>query len=292
MITTIAAAHIKNFDSMASLAAAKAEILGGVEKGGVAILPFDNDYYDMLAATAKTHHIKVLSFSAEGRKEADSHVERAKLHAACSCVSANICGHAVTYKIGAPGVHLVANSLAVLTAANAAGADLALAALSLADQDGLAGRGARYRLGPEDAPIILIDESYNANPTSMAAALKTLSLAPRKGRGRHIAVLGDMAELGEAAAQLHADLAAHTEAADIDLVITCGALMQNLHDALPAGRLGTHAENHEAALSILRHELHGDDVVMVKGSHASHMGLVVDGLIELLSDAKQQKGAL
>jgi UDP-N-acetylmuramoyl-tripeptide--D-alanyl-D-alanine ligase len=292
IITTIAAAHIENFDSMASLAAAKAEILGGVEKGGVAILPFDNDYYDMLAKTAKTHHVKVLSFSAEGRKEADSHVQRAKLHAACSCVSANICGHAVTYKIGAPGVHLVANSLAVLTAANAAGADLALAALSLADQDGLAGRGARYRLGPEDAPIILIDESYNANPTSMAAALKTLSLAPRKGRGRHIAVLGDMAELGEAAAQLHADLAAHTEAADIDLVITCGALMQNLHDALPAGRLGTHAENHEAALSILRHELHGDDVVMVKGSHASHMGLVVDGLIELLSDAKQQKGAL
>ena len=292
IVTTIAAAHIENFDSMADLAAAKAEILTGIEKGGTAILPFDNDYFDLLAATAKTHQVNMLSFSVEGRVDADSHIERAKLHESCSCVTANICAQAVTYKIGAPGIHQVANSLAVLTAVHLAGADLALAALSLAEQDGLDGRGARYRLGGDEVSVTLIDESYNANPTSMAAALDTLGLSPRKGQGRRIAVLGDMAELGEGAAHLHGDLAAKVDAADIDLVITCGALMQNLHDALPAGRLGMHADNHRDALSILRRELHGNDVVMVKGSNASRMGLVVDGLIDMLSEIQQQKGAL
>ena len=291
IITTIAAAHIENFDSMASLAAAKAEILGGIEAGGTAILPFDSEYFDMLAATTKQHEINMLSFSADGRSDADSHVERAKLHEACSCVTANICAQTVTYKIGAPGIHQVANSLAVLSAVHVAGADLALAALSIAEQDGLAGRGARYRLGEDDAPVTLIDESYNANPTSMAAALETLSLTPRKGQGRRIAVLGDMAELGDGAAQLHGDLADKADAADIDLVITCGALMQNLHKALPRGRLGLHADNHQDALSILRRELRGDDVVMVKGSNTSRMGLVVDGLIDMLSETRHQKEA-
>ena len=292
IITTIAAAHIENFDSMAALAAAKAEILAGIEKHGTAILPFDNDYFDMLAAKTKDHEINMLSFSAEGRADADSHIERAKLHETCSCVTANICGQAVTYKTGAPGIHQVANSLAVLTAVIIAGADLALAALSLAEQDGLAGRGARYRLGDDNAPVTLIDESYNANPTSMAAALETLSLTPRKRQGRRIAVLGDMAELGDVAVQLHSDLADKADAADIDLVITCGALMQNLHNALPTGRLGMHADNHHEALSILRRELHRDDVVMVKGSNASRMGLVVDGLIDMLSETEQQTGVL
>jgi UDP-N-acetylmuramoyl-tripeptide--D-alanyl-D-alanine ligase len=291
IITTIAAAHIENFDSMEALAAAKAEILSGVESGGSAVLPFDNAYFDALRKEAEAQALNIVSFSAEGRDGADISVNRAKLHATCSCVTAMMGTQAVTYKIGAPGIHLVANSLAVLSAVQLVGADLALAALSLAEHDGLAGRGARYRLGADDAPITLIDESYNANPTSMAAALETLGLVPRKGRGRRIAVLGDMAELGDAAADLHAALADKTESADIDLVITCGTLMQHLHNALPPGRIGAHADSHTAALGILRDELHDDDVVMVKGSNASRMGLVVEGLIDLLTDTPQQKEA-
>lgn len=288
IITTIAAAHIENFASMKALAAAKAEILGGVEAGGTAILPFDNAYFDMLAEQAAHHKLRVLSFSADGQAEADNYVTRAKLHAACSCVTATINAQPVTYKIGAPGVHLVANSLAVLSAVENAGADLALAALSLAEHDGMAGRGARIRLGDDTASITLIDESYNANPTSMAAALQTLGLAPRINKGRRIAVLGDMAELGEDAPQLHAAIADKVEAADIDLVISCGALMNNLNKALPPGRIGVHVNDHAAALDILRDELRSDDVVMVKGSNASRMGLVVDGLIEALSDTHQE----
>ena len=291
IITTIAAAHIENFDSMEALAAAKAEILSGIESGGSAVLPFDNGYFDMLRQQAEARAVNVVSFSVEGRDGADNCVNRAKLHATCSCVTALIGEQAVTYKIGAPGIHLVANSLAVLSAVQLVNADLALAALSLAEHDGLAGRGARYRLGADDAPITLIDESYNANPTSMAAAIETLGLSPRKGRGRRIAVLGDMAELGDDAPQLHAALADKTESADIDLVITCGTLMQHLHNALPPGRIGAHADSHADALSILRDELQNDDVVMIKGSNASRMGLVVEGLIDLLSDVPQQKEA-
>jgi UDP-N-acetylmuramoyl-tripeptide--D-alanyl-D-alanine ligase len=291
IITTIAAAHIENFPSMEALAAAKAEILSGVESGGSAVLPFDNAYFDALRKEAEAQALNIVSFSAEGRDGADNRVNRAKLHATCSCVTAMMGAQPVTYKIGAPGIHLVANSLAVLSAVQLVGADLALAALSLAEHDGMAGRGARYRLGFDNAPITLIDESYNANPTSMAAALETLGLIPRKGRGRRIAVLGDMAELGDDAPQLHAALADKTESADIDLVITCGALMQHLHNALPPGRIGAHAEDHEAALKILRDELQDDDVVMIKGSNASRMGLVVEGLIDLLTDTPQQKEA-
>ena len=291
IITTIAAAHIENFPSMEALAAAKAEILSGIEAGGSAVLPFDNAYFEMLQNRAEAHDVHVVSFSAEGRDGADNRVNRAKLHATCSCVTAMIGAQPVTYKIGAPGIHLVANSLAVLSVVQLVGADLALAALSLAEHDGLAGRGARYRLGADEAPITLIDESYNANPTSMAAALETLGLVPRKGRGRRIAVLGDMAELGDDAPHLHAALADKTESADIDLVITCGALMQHLHNALPPGRIGAHADSHEAALNILRDELQNDDVVMIKGSNASRMGLVVEGLIDLLTDTPQQKEA-
>ena len=291
IITTIAAAHIENFPSMEALAAAKAEILSGVESGGSAVLPFDNPYFNALRKEAEAQELNIISFSAEGRDRADNRVNRAKLHATCSCVTAMMGEQPVTYKIGAPGIHLVANSLAVLSAVQLVGADLALAALSLVEHDGLAGRGARYRLGADNARITLIDESYNANPTSMVAALEILGLTPRKGRGRRIAVLGDMAELGDSSPQLHAALADKTESADIDLVITCGTLMQYLHNALPPGRIGAHAENHEAALKILRDELQNDDVVMIKGSNASRMGLVVEGLIDLLTDTPQQKEA-
>ncbi len=292
IITTIAAAHIENFASMEALAAAKAEILSGVESGGSAVLPFDNAYLDVLRKEAEAQALNIVSFSAEGHEAADNRINRVKLHATCSCVTALMGAQAVTYKIGAPGIHLVANSLAVLSAVQLVGADLALAALSLAEHDGLAGRGARYRLGADDAPITLIDESYNANPTSMAAALETLGLTPRKGRGRRIAVLGDMAELGDDAQQLHAALADKTESADIDLVITCGTLMEHLHNALPAGRIGAHTDSHAAALNILQNELQDDDVVMIKGSNASRMGLVVEGLIGLLTDTSRQKEAL
>lgn len=278
VITEIGTAHIEHFPNMTALAEAKAEILGGLAQDGVAILPADNDYYPVLAAAAQKHGARIAGFSPKGDTAMAAYVSLAKLHDRCSCVTASVSGHEVTYKIGAAGAHLVANSLAVLLAAEAAGADFALAALSLADNEGLSGRGQRFQLGTEEAPIALIDESYNANPTSMAAALTTLGLVPRLGRGRRIAILGDMAELGDDAAQLHVGLAEHIEAADIDLVVTCGALMRHLHNHLPPGRMGPHVDTPDQAVEILQRDMRANDVLMVKGSNASGMSEVVTAL--------------
>lgn len=278
IITTIGTAHIEHFPNMTALAEAKAEIIGGLEKGGLAILPADNEHYPVLAEAAKAHGARIAGFSAtmsEGGDDVAAYVTTVKLHERCSCVAASISGHDVTYKIGAAGAHLVANSLAVLLAAEAAGADFALAALSLAENEGLSGRGQRFALGTEEAPITLIDESYNANPTSMAAALTVLGLVPRLGRGRRIAVLGDMAELGDDAVTMHIALAENIEAADIDLVLTCGPLMRHLHNHLPPGRMGPHVDTPQEAAEILQRDMRANDVIMVKGSNASGMTDVV-----------------
>lgn len=278
IITEIGTAHIEHFPNMTALAEAKAEIIGGLEKGGLAILPADNDYYPVLENAAKAHGARIAGFSVnspDGNAKALAYVTNAKLHESCSCVTAIISEHEVTYKIGAAGAHLVANSLAILLAAEAAGADFALAALSLADNEGLSGRGQRFRLGTDEAPVALIDESYNANPTSMAAALTTLGLVPRLGRGRRIAVLGDMAELGDDAVNMHIAVAADIEAADIDLVLTCGPLMRHLHNHLPPGRMGPHVDTPTEAAEILQRDMRANDVIMVKGSNASGMADVV-----------------
>ena len=278
IITTIGTAHIENFADMTALARAKAEIFSGLVERGTAILPRDNAHYEALKQAAGKAH--VIAFSAEGDPQAQAMTAQVKLHDTCSCVTAHILGQDVIYKIGTPGAHHVANSLAVLAAVQNAGADLALAALSLADHEGLSGRGRRYRLGEDEAAITLIDESYNANPTSMAAALKALGLAPRLGRGRRIAVLGDMAELGKDAPALHAALAQTIEQADIDLVLTCGELMVHLHNHLPPGRMGPHVGTTEEMMESLNRDLRANDVVMVKGSHSSGMGKLVDALLE------------
>ncbi len=278
VITEIGTAHIEHFPSMTALAEAKAEILGGLAQDGVAILPADNAYYPVLEAAAQKHGARIAGFSSKGNTAMAAYVSLAKLHDRCSCVTATVSGHEVTYKIGAAGAHLVANSLAVLLAAEAAGADFALAALSLADNEGLSGRGQRFQLGTQEAPIVLIDESYNANPTSMAAALTTLGLVPRLGRGRRIAILGDMAELGDDAAHLHVGLAEHIEAADIDLVLTCGPLMRHLHNHLPPGRMGPHVDTPLQAVEVLQRDMRANDVLMVKGSNASGMRDVVTAL--------------
>ncbi len=287
IVTTIGTAHIENFENMTALARAKAEIFSGLVEGGAAILPRDNEYYDELKQGAG--QARIIDFSAEGNAQAQAFTAQVKLHEACSCVTAHILAQEVIYKIGTPGAHHVANSLAVLAAVQNAGADLALAALSLADHEGLSGRGRRYAIGEVEAQITLIDESYNANPTSMAAALNTLGLAPRLGRGRRVAVLGDMAELGKDAPALHASLAENIEQADIDLVLTCGDLMMHLHNHLPPGRMGPHVGTPDEIMEILHRDLRANDVVMVKGSNSSGMGKVVDAL--LASSAAQIKQA-
>jgi len=193
-------------------------------------------------------------------------------------VQAHILGHDVTYKLGAPGRHVVDNSLGVLAAAQLMGADLALSALALADLKAPAGRGERITLDVPGGAVLLIDESYNANPTSMRAALALLGQVQAKEMGRRIAVLGDMLELGPEGATLHADLAEAVTGNAVDLVYCAGPLMKSLWDALPSERRGGYADTAAQLEADVLGAVAANDAVMIKGSLGSRMGPIVKAL--------------
>jgi UDP-N-acetylmuramoyl-tripeptide--D-alanyl-D-alanine ligase len=208
------------------------------------------------------------------------------LHPDCSAVSASILGSEVTYKVGAPGRHVVLNSLAVLAAAALAGADLALAALALADLQPPAGRGSRIDLTMPGGTALLIDESYNANPASMRAALALLGQIRTAPRGRRIAVLGDMLELGSQGTDLHRALVEPVLEHGIDLVFCCGPLMRALWQALPSERRGGYAETSAALEAGVLADIHAGDAVMVKGSLGSRMSPIVAALTRRYSSQR------
>jgi UDP-N-acetylmuramoyl-tripeptide--D-alanyl-D-alanine ligase len=199
-------------------------------------------------------------------------------------VQARILGADVTYKLGAPGRHVVWNSLAVLAAASLAGADLALAALKLAElEPPQGGRGERIKLDVPGGEALLIDESYNANPASMRAALALLGQAPIGSRGRRIAVLGEMLELGMQSAELHRGLAEAVTQNSVDLVFCAGPLYQGFWEALPSERRGGYAVSSAALEADVLGALRAGDAVMVKGSLGSKMGPIVKALTRQFS---------
>jgi UDP-N-acetylmuramoyl-tripeptide--D-alanyl-D-alanine ligase len=277
IITTVEPVHLEYFGSVEKIADAKAEIFTGIEPGGVAVLNRDNSQFARLEAAAKAAKVtRIVSFGEDPK--ADARLLRHSLQPDSSTVEACILGEDVTYKLGAPGKHLVINSLGVLAAVALAGGDLALAALALDRLKPATGRGARMTLKTPSGSALLIDESYNANPASMRAAIALLGRAPVGPAGRRIAVLGDMLELGNQGADLHRGLSAPIEAAGIDLVYCSGPQMHALWEALPSSRRGgyakTAAELEPAVLDAIR----DGDAVMVKGSLGSKMGPIVKAL--------------
>ena len=278
VITTVAPVHLGNFASVDEIADAKAEVFAGLEPGGTAVLNRDNPYFDRLKQAALAAGAdRIVGFGEHARAQA--RLEKVVLHATCSCVSASICGHKVTYRLGAPGRHLVINSLAVLAVVDAVGADLALAALALGEMAAPKGRGARHRLALGRGYFTLVDESYNANPVSMRAAIATLGIARPGPRGRRIAVLGDMLELGAEAANLHAGLAPALDDAGIDLVYACGPNMARLWEALTPARRGALADDAAGLAEAVAAAIEPGDVVMIKGSLGSRMGPLVEMLL-------------
>jgi len=275
IVTTIEPVHLEFFGTLEKIADAKAEIFLGVEPGGAVVLNRDNGQFVRLAAAAKAAGVsRIVSFG-EGN-DADARLVRCALQPDASTVDAVILGHDVTYKLGAPGRHQVVNSLAVLAAASLSGADLALAALALGKLAPATGRGTRHTLAAPGGSALLIDESYNANPASMRAALALLGQAPVGPRGRRIAVLGDMLELGEQGAALHRGLAEASAA--IDLVFCSGPLMKALWEALPSNHRGGYAETAAALEPAVLDAIRAGDAVMVKGSLGSKMGPIVKAL--------------
>jgi UDP-N-acetylmuramoyl-tripeptide--D-alanyl-D-alanine ligase len=278
IITTVEPVHLAFFASVAAIADAKAEIFSGLEPGGSAVVNHDNVQYARLRRRARQAGVKhVVTFGIHAH--ADARLLKLALHPECSTVEANILGEPVTYKVGAPGRHLVMNSLAVLATASLVGADLARAALALAQQTPAAGRGTRLTLELSDGPALVIDESYNANPTSMRAALALLGQARLGPGGRRIAVLGDMLELGPTGADLHRGLIDAIRDAEIDLVYCAGPLMAALWEALPSARRGGYANTAAELEPQVVAAVRAGDALMVKASAGSRMGPIVKALV-------------
>jgi UDP-N-acetylmuramoyl-tripeptide--D-alanyl-D-alanine ligase len=273
LITTIEPAHLGFFDSVDAIAEAKGEIFSGLEPGGSAVLNADNAYFGRLAELAEAAGAaRIISFGASDA--ATTRLLDARMDAKGSDVTVAQAGRIMTFRIGAPGRHWVINSLAVIATAGALGADPERAAAALAAFGPPRGRGQQRRIERPDGAITLIDDSYNANPASVRAALDVLARAP----GRRLAALGDMLELGCHSAAMHAGLAGPIEELAIERVFTAGHAMRHLHNALPAHRRGAHAASARELLPILEQALRDGDTLLVKGSLGIAMGQIVDAL--------------
>ncbi|MCF6275613.1 MAG: UDP-N-acetylmuramoyl-tripeptide--D-alanyl-D-alanine ligase [Robiginitomaculum sp.] len=269
VVTKVAPAHLAHFKSVDAIAEAKAEILSGVVEGGMAILPKDSDYFDVL----RTHcQGEWQSFGWCAR--ADAQILASSQTAQGSVSTIHIDGREFRVELPIAGAHWVENAACALLTVHSANIDLDIAVKALKNLPKIQGRGEVHGLDVNGIAITLIDESYNANPESMAAAIAVLGL----NKGRKIAVLGDMLELGDNENALHADLLGHLQNAKVDRVITCGARMKNLHNVLPKAVNAGWFSGHEKCLAGLLKQVQDGDTIMVKGSNASGMGKLVAAL--------------
>ncbi len=278
IITTVEPAHLGFFASIEDVADAKAEIFLGLEPGGIGVLNRDNAHYRRLAdAAERAGAMTVISFGVH--RDATVRLVDCVLGPDGSTVEASVSGILLCFDLPVPGRHWVMNALAVLGAAMAAGCDPQISAARLSGLEAMPGRGRRHELPWRGGILTLIDESYNASPSAMAAALAVLGARTPAAGGRRVAVLGDMLELGAAAPRFHRELAALLDAAGVDRVFLIGDAMAALHEALPeASRGGWWRTADQAAIALLDF-LEPGDVVTVKGSYALRLGRIVERLL-------------
>ena len=302
LVTNVGPVHVENFpDGEGGVARAKAEVFEGMPPGGVAVLNADDKWFELLADAARAAGAKVLSFGrhegcdaqlldfspsplrgGSGWESAAQTPAATALHPNLSpqgggaIITVRLHGQTLSFPIAQSGAHWGPNSLAVLLAVEALGAPIACALDALATFAPLAGRGATRHVPVPGGEITLVDESYNANPVSMRAALDTLAKAPP----RRVAVLTDMLELGAEAARHHADLAEPIRAADIAATYLAGPSMRHLHEALPQGRRGVWAHDAAELAPAVLAAVRPGDTVMVKGSNGSNAALIVKALVE------------
>ena len=279
LITAIAPAHIENLGSEEAIADAKAEIFEGLEPDGIAIVPNDTPHRDRLVRAARRRAERIITF---GRGDADVHaVHAVGANGGGSLISAALLERELTFTISQRGEHWVSNALAVLAAVEAVGGDVALAGLALADMGGLKGRGQRHVIALDGGELLLIDESYNANPASMAATLK--SLGAERDVSRRIAVLGPMRELGEYSDQLHAGLAPSVVEARIDRLILIGEEMRPLEQVLDGHVLVDRVRSVEEATETLRRLVRPGDAILVKASNSVGLAKLVESMAKELA---------
>ena len=290
IVTTIAAAHLGHFNNLEEIAAAKAEIFEGVEPGGAAILNRDNKQFGFLEQAAQQVGVpRIFTFGQHAK--ADFRLADFDGNAESSTVWATISGETLEVHIGAPGRHIAENAMAALGAAKLIGADMAKAAEALQNLRPVKGRGERHRLGIGEGHLTLIDESYNANPASMRAAIALLAATEPELSGRRIAVLGDMLEMGEHSVRVHEELAGPLLAAGIEHVWLAGAEMSALRAALPESVQVEYRPTTAELVDFAVRSVVPGDVVMVKSSLGIGFGKIVSALIDnypAFSDTERQ----
>jgi len=273
IVTAIAPAHSAYFASEEAIADAKGEIFEGLEPGGTAIVPFDSPHRDRLVAAARPHAERILTFGTS--RGADIFAQDVIPLDKGTMVSLILPDAELTFTIAPPGDHWVSNAMAVIAAVWAVGGDLAAAGLAFAEMPGLPGRGQRSRAAVGDGEVVVIDESYNANPASMAATIKVLG---EQRAERRIAILGEMRELGINSAAYHADLEGPLRAAKVDFALLVGSEMIALANALE-GRIDfAHVPDASAALDSIGHLIAPGDAILIKGSNAIGLSRLVEHL--------------
>jgi UDP-N-acetylmuramoyl-tripeptide--D-alanyl-D-alanine ligase len=276
-ITTVGPVHLENFENEEGVARAKAEIFDGLEPGGIAVLNADNAWFDLLKAAAEKAGATVWSFGEAAG--ATARLTGFAVEGEGATVSMNLRGEAINFPIRQTGVHWGPNSLCVLLMLEALDVSRETALAALAAFAPIEGRGAEKTIRIDGGSFTLVDESYNANPVSMQAALKTLGA--RKVAGRRVIALTDMLELGEDSPRFHAELAEPIGHANVDMVFLAGVHMKSLWEALPPTRRGGYAEVTEKLTASLAGAVQPGDVVMVKGSNGSKAGVLAQALAAL-----------
>jgi UDP-N-acetylmuramoyl-tripeptide--D-alanyl-D-alanine ligase len=286
IVTTVEAVHLAYFPSVEAIAEAKAEIFSGLEPGGTAVINRDNAYFDILSKRARDAGARIVTFGL--RQDAAVRPSVIELGADGSDIVAVAGSRQIAFRVGVPGAHIAQNALAVVAALDAVGADLDAALARLARIAAPEGRGARIVVTAGSGEVLVIDESYNANPASLCAALLGLGAMPRERYLRRVAVIGDMLELGAEAAPLHAGLKQAVDAAGVDLVFASGPNMAHLYALLAPSQRGAWAERSEGIREALVAAIKPGDVVMVKGSHGSRMAPLVEAIKVRFAAAKSE----
>lgn len=298
VVTIVAAAHLAAFESLEGIAREKAAIFDGLEQKGVAVynadLPVSHILKDAAAAKAK----RLISFGETSK--AHHRLTEVRVQDACTVVQGRAWRLPLVYKVMVPGRHFAVNAMAVIAVASALNLDRALALAAMAQWEAGAGRGLRERIMldavDEGLTLELIDDAYNSNPASLGAALEVLAAAQprdhvgRQDRGRRIAYLGDMKELGRDEVAMHKALADNRFLRQIDVVHCIGPLMKHLWEALPRERRGHWAETSEKLAKRVRADLDAGDVVLAKGSLSMGVGRVVDAIRKMRQSASDIEG--
>ena len=283
IITWIDAVHIENFpDGMQGIINAKSEIFDGMSGEGITILPHDNPHFEALETNATNAGLQNI-YSFGEHADSDARLISCTLTAEGSQIEADIMGEAVTYTLQIAGKHIAVNSLSALLAVKLSGLDIQASAKGMEALQPIEGRGKRewITLSNTDAPVLLIDEGYNASPPAMRAAFQVLKMVEPSGNGRRVAILGDMRELGDQSRTLHEGLLPPLLDANIDIVYCCCPYMKHLHDLLPPEKQGGHYETSTDLAAAMSGLLRGGDAVLVKGSLGSNMKVIVEAIRKL-----------